>query len=262
MADRYSKAIRNKGKPTMNMLLLTEEELATGLPLDDRRAQHIQTVLKKKPGDSLLAGLINRARGKATIREIDAQTMHFEFVAEGAAEPNASLTLLLGFPRPIQAKRIFKDLTSLGVARIILSGTELGEKSYIESNFFKNDEYQAALLEGAEQAAQPLLPRIDKAWTLARALELLRTSGGAGPRWALDPRRGQSAFGALKLETATAAEAPLVLAIGSERGWTAAELDQLAAAGFGFATLGRRILKSETACLVAVSLALAKLGLL
>jgi RsmE family RNA methyltransferase len=51
-----------------------------------------------------------------------------------------------------------------------------------------------------------------------------------------------------------------VLAIGSERGWTPAELDLLAARGFSFASLGDRILKTETAAVTAVAIALSKLG--
>ncbi|MCK7479782.1 MAG: RsmE family RNA methyltransferase [Candidatus Moduliflexus flocculans] len=48
--------------------------------------------------------------------------------------------------------------------------------------------------------------------------------------------------------------------MGSERGWTDRELDSLAAAGFRFASLGDRILRTETACTAAVTLALAALG--
>ena len=55
-------------------------------------------------------------------------------------------------------------------------------------------------------------------------------------------------------------DAPLVLAIGSERGWSETELDLLAGYGFAFARLGERILKSETAAVAAVCLALARLG--
>ncbi|HAP42617.1 MAG: hypothetical protein A2087_01465 [Spirochaetes bacterium GWD1_61_31] len=250
----------------MNMLLFSGAELVAGLPPDDRRSRHIRQILKKQPGDHLLAGAIDGElaghTGQATIESLTEAGLRFSFEASGLAEPLPPVTLLLGFPRPIQANRIFKDLCSLGIGRIILSGSELGEKSYIESNFFKHDEYRAALLEGAEQAANPRLPLVQKAWTLARALELLEAAPGQpnqpGQRWALDPYRAETAFGASALAATPAS--PLVLAIGSERGWTELELDRLAGRGFGFARLGRRILKSETACLVALGVALGQLG--
>ncbi len=45
---------------------------------------------------------------------------------------------------------------------------------------------------------------------------------------------------------------PVVLAIGPERGWTSGELAHMRAAGFRGVHLGPRILRAETACLVAV----------
>jgi RsmE family RNA methyltransferase len=53
---------------------------------------------------------------------------------------------------------------------------------------------------------------------------------------------------------------PLVLAVGSERGWTQRECELLGGSGFELASLGSRILKTETAVEAAVVLALAKLG--
>jgi RsmE family RNA methyltransferase len=53
---------------------------------------------------------------------------------------------------------------------------------------------------------------------------------------------------------------PVVLAIGTERGWTEAELGQFLESGFALCSLGDRILKTETAAAVAVSVVLAGLG--
>lgn len=248
----------------MNLLFLDLAEIDSPLPRSDERVRHVLKVLRKGPGDELAAGTPDGMLGTARIESWDGQAMRFSFRAEREAPPLRPITLLLGFPRPIQANRILKDLSSLGVGRIMLSGTELGEKSYFQSDFFKNREFRRALIEGAEQAANPRLPLVDTAWSLARALDaLLDGDGGAigGLRWAFDPYRAGSAFGTAALPAATADD-PLVLAIGSERGWTPAELDLLAERGFAFASLGTRILKTETAAIAAVSVALARLGYL
>jgi len=247
----------------MNMLFLDLAEIDAPLPRSDTRVQHVLKVLKKGQGDELAAGTPDGMLGIARIEAWDGQAMRFSFQAERTAPPLRPITLLLGFPRPIQANRILKDLSSLGVGRIVLSGTELGEKSYFQSDFFRNREFRQALIEGAQQAANPRLPLVDTAWSLARALDLL--FGGspchAGLGWALDPYRATGAFGSADLPGATESE-PLVLAIGSERGWTPAELDLLAERSFGFASLGNRILKTETAAVAAVAVALARLGYL
>jgi 16S rRNA (uracil1498-N3)-methyltransferase len=238
------------------MLFLDEGEVGTLLPRSDERVRHAAKVLRLGKGDSLLAGMPDGFLGMARIESSDDAGMAFSFSPERTAPALRPVVLLLGFPRPIQAKRILKDLSSLGVCRIILSGTELGEKSYFQSDIFKNREFRASLIEGAVQAANPRLPRVDTAWTLARAMAAI---GATGPRWGFDPYRAASAFGTVGLGPATLDE-PLALAVGSERGWTPAELELLEAAGFSFASLGDRILKTETAAVTAVSIALSRLG--
>jgi RsmE family RNA methyltransferase len=238
------------------MLFLDEGELVSPLPLSDPRVLHVIKILKKGVGETLLAGTADGVIGTARIEFCDAAGMRFSFTPEREAPALHPVTLLLGFPRPIQAKRILKDLTSLGIGRIILSGTELGEKSYFQSDFFKDREYRQALIEGAQQAANPRLPTVETAWSLARALGTLGPDCG---RWAFDPYRAGSNFGSFQLGVASE-EAPLVLAVGSERGWTETELELLADRGFAFAKLGERVLKSETASIVTVSIALARLG--
>ncbi|OHD79663.1 MAG: hypothetical protein A3J97_04295 [Spirochaetes bacterium RIFOXYC1_FULL_54_7] len=276
----------------MNMLILDESEPGRPLPRSDRRVQHILRILKKQTGDEVLAGIASDGQGplagqvgQAHLDSWDGQHLVLSFRPDRPAHPLHPLTILLGFPRPIQANRILKDLASLGVARIILSGTALGEKSYFQSDFFKNREFRIALVEGAEQAANPRLPKVETAWTLARALKLLDDSAlpeipvtappvqpvmPTSARWALDPYRQEGQLGTVLTEDTVSAmnraldlsPPPLILAIGSERGWTPAELDLMAAAGFRFAGLGERILKTETAAIAATTIALAKLGLM
>jgi 16S rRNA (uracil1498-N3)-methyltransferase len=166
------------------------------------------------------------------------------------------LTILLGFPRPIQANRILKDLSSLGVSRIVLSGTDLGEKSYMESGFFKDEGWKDALVEGAEQSATTLLPEVEWDYTIARSLKRL-ADAGESDLVALDNVEPLAA-----LSTITLAKGKAVLAIGSERGWSEAERESLGKAGFVLASLGSRVLKTETACLVGTALVLGKLGCL
>ncbi len=249
----------------MNMLFLDNGEDSLPLPLSDPRAGHIINILKKGPGDRVFAGLANGSLGFIKIQAIDNKYIHFFYEHEKEAAELNPIILLLGMPRPIQAKRMLKELTSLGIMELVLSGTELGEKSYLESNFIAKAEYRSTLIEGAVQAGNPRLPSVEKAWTLKKALTrieekypLLKEAGGQ--LWAMDPYRAKSRFGSACLPEASWRN-PLVLAIGSERGWTESEIGSLEACGFSFASLGTRILKTETAAIAAVSIALASLGL-
>ncbi|MDP3176573.1 MAG: RsmE family RNA methyltransferase [Spirochaetaceae bacterium] len=244
----------------MNILILEADEVGARLPRNDRRWEHLRKILRKVPGDRVAAGLADGPIGSATVQELDDEHLVLQFEAEGEAPSLLPLRIIMGFPRPIQAARAIRELASLGAAEIYLTGTELGEKSYVQSDIFRNREFRRPLIEGAEQAGNPRLSRVTAHWSLKRCLEALdaaspRVAGGS--RIALHPYGGSPHLGSL-----TGIEAPLTLAIGSERGWTEAELSALCAAGFAAARLGDRILKTETAAVAACSIALARIGLM
>jgi 16S rRNA (uracil1498-N3)-methyltransferase len=54
----------------------------------------------------------------------------------------------------------------------------------------------------------------------------------------------------------------VILALGAERGWSGEERVMLRKAGFQFVHLGARVLRTETACVAALSLLRAKLHLM
>jgi 16S rRNA (uracil1498-N3)-methyltransferase len=245
----------------VNILLLEPGEVGSRIPRSDRRWAHVKKILKKSPGDRLAAGVADGCLGEAIVRELDEHGLVLDFEASGpdggAAPPLAPLSLILGFPRPIQAARILKDLTSLGVAEIHLTGTELGEKSYAQSSIFKDRDFRGPLIEGAEQAGNPRLPSVHTHWSLKRCLEAL-AAREFGDRIFLHPYGSHERLGAC----APQLRPPLVLAVGSERGWTEGEIEALTQAGFSPRSLGARILKTETAVLASCALALSGLGLL
>lgn len=257
----------------MNLLVLEPREVGAPLPRSDRRVEHTRKILKKAVGDSLAAGLAGGPGepcplGTARVESWDGSRMVFSFAPEREAPPLRPVTLILGFPRPIQAARILKDLCSLGVRRILMAPTDLGEKSYADSTIFKERDFLRPLLEGAEQAGNPRLPEADTFPSLAAALAALGSAAPGEARWALDPYRAEGLFGKLLSvgaglpDDGPAGSTPraFTLAVGSERGWTDRELDALGSVGFRFASLGNRILRTETACSSAVTLALAALG--
>lgn len=257
----------------MNMLFIAGEsttiarELA--IPRADRRYEHILKVLKKAPGDEISAGSADGFLGKARILSVTEAEIRLSFQPERTAEPLHPLRLILGFPRPIQANRILKDITTLGTAQIWLTRTELTEKSYMKSDIFANREFNPALIEGAEQAGNPRLPDVKTFWSLKRALdaldaaekpesaELITPSAAFSVRIALHPDPQ-----AMPISALSSLEKPVTLAIGSERGWTEQEATLLQYHGFTICSMGTRILKTETATVAAVSIILSKLNLL
>lgn len=248
----------------MNIIVLEEAEVGARLPWGDRRWSHIAKVLRKGPGDRLAAGIVDGRLGDAVVRELDAAGLVLDFEPKLESPPLAPLRLILGFPRPIQAARILKDLTTLGIAEIHLTGTELGDKSYIQSAIFRNGDFRGHLIEGAEQAGNPRLPRVSTHWSLRLCLDSMAAGfPNGGERIFLHPFGGPELMGAaLPARRASLRPPPMTLAVGSERGWSDAETAALLEAGFSPRGLGARILKTETAAIAACVLALAGFGLM
>lgn len=255
----------------MNIILFAPGE--TRFARGDARAEHIRKILKKGPGDTFLAGEIDGPEGVATILPAGDGGVSFSFEATRDARPLYPVSVIVGFPRPIQLKRLLRDLASLGVSSISLCGTDLGEKSYLESSLVDRGAATAALLDGCMQAGGTAIPALSLRASVRESLagDLPAGEGGfAGHRILLDLEGAEGSLATMPLDADGApggswdvsARRPLTLALGSERGWTARERGTFASAGFRVAGLGRRVLRTETACVAAVSVALARAGFL
>jgi len=254
----------------MNLILFEAHELGKVLPRRDERSVHLLKVLHKKAGDTFEAGLLNGGRGSGKIEKVGIDgSISFSFEVEAPPIPRLPIRVGVGFPRPIQIRRLLRDLSSLGVEAVDLFGTELGEKSYRDTKLFDDGGARAALIEGAAQSRDTTIPALgvfpsltdwlrDRPWeknqedpaalsaSRSRAIPLLIAADNVRPE------------GAMSRITSTMR--PVVLAIGSERGWTDHERDLLEDAGFLRLSLGSRALRTETACIAAAVLAIEKIG--
>jgi 16S rRNA (uracil1498-N3)-methyltransferase len=244
----------------VNLVLFEPGELAHPLRADDRRAQHVTSILRRVEGDEFDAGIIGGPIGKARITRIDADAIELEFRPVSTGPPLHPITLIVGLSRPQSSRDILRDATSLGVARLVFAPTARGERSYAQSRLWTSGEYRRHLVLGAEQAFSTELPETLVVGSLAEAL-----SSVAGRRFetgmvrvALDNYESEGSLSAI-LRAATTTVTSVCLAVGSERGWSAEERSLLRDKGFRPADLGNRVLRTETALVAGVSVALAAL---
>jgi len=244
----------------MNIVLFDGEPHFTR---GDARYQHIKKILRKGKGDAFLAGVINGSEGEATITSMDDQGLTFDFAPKRPMRPLYPLIAVIGFPRPIQLKRILRDLASLGVSAVWLTGTELGEKSYRESTLVDRGAAREGLLEGCTQAGGTAVPELLMFDSLARTLEtadgLDEANGTRAFRASLDVADASCALSSAPFGDVSA-QRPAFLFIGSERGWSASERALLRDSNCMVCSLGSRILRTETAATAAVAVALSALG--
>ena len=241
----------------MNICLFTAEEIKNPLAKNDERAKHILKILHKAGGDTFDAGIIGGAAGIAKITRIsEGGEIFFDFEPKSAGKRLYPLTLIIGFPRPIQLRRLLRDVAGLGVQKVILCGTDLTEKSYLDSNVVSDGSAYQMLLDGTAQAASTHVPALEVAKSLD---DVLVSSLENASKIALDNRRASSSLHDF-LEHEGARE--VVAAIGSERGWTDRERDLLESTEFSLCSMGTRILRTETAATVASSIILDSMGFL
>ena len=255
----------------VNIVLFEEGELASPLPLCDHRVKHIQKILKKGVGDSFDAGIVNGAAGTAEIRSVSPQGMEFCFEASGDGKPLHPVTMIIGFPRPIQLKRLLRDIASLGVSQVHLCGTELGEKSYLKATLSQPEELTAMLKDGSIQAKSTHVPQVFVHQDVASCLDFvagndsIRVAGNICIRVALDniePTASLQGFLSSKFSADEVKRAGVVAAIGSERGWTDNERQLFRKKGFTLCSMGERVLRTETAATTAVAIILSNMEIL
>lgn len=253
----------------MNICLFDEFEINKPLSVKDERAQHILKILHKKENDEFFAGIINKKSGTAKITKITEKEIFFTFEPSEADDPRPlfPLIMIIGFPRPIQLKRLLRDIAALGVCEVHLTGTELGEKSYMESNLSKKENVFEMLLDGTIQSGATKVPEIFIHKNLRECINIINERSLINRKFALDNKSPECSLnGALKKyitsEKAFADNEYVTAAIGSERGWTDNERKILSDSGYILCGMGNRIMRTETAATVSASIILNYIGAL
>lgn len=218
----------------------------------DLREVHLRGVIRVKPGEYFYAGILNGPMGKALVTDISDKGITFNLELNMVSPPLYPVTLLLGMPRPIMAKRILREAAALGVGGIRFFKAEKGEPGYANSSFYREARFLSFLSEGAVQAFSTHLPDVKVFPSLRESLCGLYDNN----RLALDNYEAGISLGSAEF----VAVEPLVLALGPERGWSVSERDLLRNSGFRLVHLGPRVLKTETACIAAVAIVLSRAG--
>jgi 16S rRNA (uracil1498-N3)-methyltransferase len=234
--------------------LETDTPLAHGeqVLLSRSESDHVLKSLRMQTGDPvqliaaerLYEGVIASAEGGGvrvkTLRELP------------SPEPGVRITLLQGLPKADKLEWIIQKATELGVYRILPVEMDRSVVRITEKDEKKNGRLQRIALEAAKQAGRAHVPQVLPALRFPDALRELR--GAVYVAW--------EEAGALRLSQAAAEDASpeITLVIGPEGGITAEEIARLEALGAKTVTLGRRILRTETAGLCAIAVALAALG--
>lgn len=251
----------------MNLILFETVFQQVQLAAQDPRTKHIRSVLRIEKGGVLFVGFINGDRGVAELRQVNGDgSIELALLGTEVAPPLLPIDLVIGMPRPHSARRVLYEAACLGVRSMHFFQSERSEPSYAQSRLWQTTDYRERLRLGAEQSFTTQLPAVH----LGGTRETILSEFSKRPRntcFVLDNYAAEASLGSLvePLALTKAKESfsreGVVLALGSERGWTEDERTAFAELGWQFAHLGSRVLRLETAVVSAVSILSDRLAL-
>jgi RsmE family RNA methyltransferase len=236
----------------MNLVLLEPSECAVDgrARLEDHRATHVLQVLRAGPGATLRVGIVDGPMGEATIESTEGGVVTI-VCRFSAAPPRPRVDLLLALPRPKVMRRLWAQLAALGVGRIVLTNAERVERHYFDTHVLDAVTYRPLLVEGLQQARDTHLPLVSVHRQFRPLVEdELDGLCPSGDRLVADPAAARTIREAVG---ANAADRVLI-AIGPEGGWNSFEMRLLEAHGFTAVGMGRRTLRTDTACVAILAL--------
>ncbi len=157
-----------------------------------------------------------------------------------------SITLICALPKGNHFDDLVRACTELGVTEIIPA---LSDRTLLQPSPQKLQRWRKIAQEATEQSERSFVPTIDE----PQALQAIFDRIPAVARKYICAARGEHPHLLTCLQSTLVTE-PIILAIGPEGGWTDQELDRSVQAGFQPVSLGRRILRTITAPIVALSI--------
>lgn len=223
-----------------------------------KRVGHLTRVLRLGVGDPIVLFDGSGKEFPAEILEVQRQFVRLQ-VAEGARverESDLNLVLALGLPRPAIMDLIVQKVTELGVDEIVPVGTERAQKWLKgERGVSRLKRWERIAQEAARQSGRNRVPRISSLTDFDQVLEQRKDTGLKLICWE------EEETGSLRqILTAKGGSRQACVLIGPEGGFSGAEAEQAAAAGFQRISLGRRILRTETAAIIVIGLIQYELG--
>lgn len=236
----------------MNLILFDASDIradatvtATGV-----QAQHLVRVLTVTPGQQVRVGVVDGPMGIGTVTSIGDGHVTMTCAFEPSAPERPRVDLLLALPRPKVMRRLWAQLSALGVGQVILTNAEKVERDYFDTHLLRPEGYRPLLLEGLQQARDTRVPVVSVHKQFRKLIESdLNALFPAGHRLVAHPG-GETSISAVLGET----PGRVLLAVGPEGGWNDFELSLLHAHQFTPVTMGPRSLTTTTACIALLTL--------
>ncbi len=225
--------------------------------LETTDAHHAMRVLRLAKGDEVVL-MDGQLLYRAAIAALDAGGVRCDII-EALPSPEADLriTLYQGLPKADKMEWIVQKGTEIGLVQIVpISLTRCVSQISDKDASKKQERWQRIAREAAKQSGRAVIPNVSVPLTFQKALERLKQH-----ELVLIPWEESEGFGPKMAYTKFPHVRDVAIVIGPEGGISPEEVDAIiATAGAVPITLGKRVLRTETAGLTAAAALLALWG--
>ena len=222
------------------------------LRLTGDEAAHLRHVLRLSPGAQIVAFDGAGHEYEAIVSRIDADAVHclIRCQRDAQAPPAVRIALGQGIPKAHKLEWVIQKTVELGVAEIVpLQSARVLPQPVERAAASKHTRWERIAREACKQSGRSTVPRLWPVTPLEEFFAAFRMDDLKLVLWEAERTRGLRGVLEADARVATAS-----VAVGPEGGFAREEIECGEAYGFLPVSLGARILRTETAGLVMVSL--------
>ncbi len=220
--------------------------------------QHLKKVLRAIKGDAITV-CCDGIDYNAVIAEISNDCIISDIIdsVQNVTEPALKVTLFQGLPKADKMEFIVQKCIELGVSEIVpvITDRSIAKINTDKDANTKVSRWQKIAMEAAKQCNRGIVPVIGMPVKFSQAVHM-----AANRELSIIPYEKESAAGFKAIAATGSSIKSAAIFIGPEGGFTEQEVELAETAGIRKITLGPRILRTETAGMVALSLMMYELG--
>ena len=212
---------------------------------------HIANVLRMKPGEELLISVKGDWDYRCKIVDIETDRVNLKVLESmEQRELPVNITLLQGIPKSDKLEMIIQKAVELGVSEIIPVKTKRVVVKIDEKKVdTKVNRWNAIAESAAKQSKRSIVPKVYEPMSIDNALEIVKDFGVK-----LIPYENADGIDKTrKILDNMDKTKNIAVFIGPEGGFEESEVERIKNSGFEVITLGKRILRTETAGLALLS---------
>lgn len=233
----------------MAWFFVDSEPVSDRYLIEGETARHISKSLRMSSGEKLTLVTPRRVQLSCEITGVSQDSVEVEILENKPCEnePKTEVTLYQALPKGDKMELIIQKCVELGVSRIVpVISARCISRPDEKSLRKKQARWQKIALEAAQQSRRGTIPTVESALSFARAVDESRKNELNIIFYELG---GENLGEVLKSHPSK-----IGVFIGSEGGFEKGEVQKMLEIGGKAATLGKRILRAETAPLAALSI--------